>query len=132
MRLLLDSHTFLWFIGADPKLSDFARESILAHDNERLLSLASLWEITIKASLGKLKLHLPLTRLVEEHVEGNAIALLQIEPRHLDVLSSLPFHHRDPFDRLIVAQGLADGLPVVSKDKTLSRYGIERLWSRPS
>lgn len=97
MRLLLDTHTFLWFIDGNPKLSDYARQLIEELKNERLLSVASLWEMSIKSSLSKLKLPLPFTKLVAEHVYGNAIELLHITPDHLDVLRTLPFHHKDPF-----------------------------------
>ncbi len=130
MRVLLDSHTFLWFIYGDPKLSGRAREVIESDDNQRLLSTASLWELSIKASLGKLRLTLPMTELVNEHVIGNAMSLLTIDPGHLDVLTTLPFHHKDPFDRLIISQGLAEGIPIVGKDRIFDAYGVERLWKR--
>ncbi len=131
MRLLLDSHTFLWFIRGDPKLSGHAREEIESAENERLLSTASLWELSIKASLGKLRLTMPMTELVREHVTGNAMSLLTIVPEHLDVLTTLPFHHQDPFDRLIIAQGLADGIAILGKDRIFDAYGVERVWKHP-
>lgn len=90
MRLLLDSHAFLWFIRTDSSLPAHARQLIESADNERLLSVASLWEMAIKSSLGKLELALPFTELVGKHVTGNAIALLSIAPEHLDVLTKLP------------------------------------------
>lgn len=128
MRLLLDSHTFLWFIRGDSKLSEHAREAIEAAENERLLSTASLWELSIKASLGKLRLTMPIVDLVREHVIGNAMSLLTIAPEHLDVLATLPFHHKDPFDRLIIAQGLAEGIAILGKDRAFDAYGVERVW----
>lgn len=130
MKVLLDSHTFLWFIRGDPSLPAHARHVIESRENERLLSTASLWELAIKASLGKLQLTLPFTELVTEHVTGNAIALLTIAPEHLDVLRSLPFHHKDPFDRLIIAQGLTENIPILSNDGTFGAYGVERIWKR--
>lgn len=103
MRLLLDTHTFLWFIGGDAALSPYARQLIEDRSNKRLLSIASLWEMAIKVSLDRLTVPLPFTALVTEHVSGNAIEICEIVPHHLDVLTTLPFYHKDPFDRLIIA-----------------------------
>ncbi len=129
MKLLLDTHTFLWFIDGNPKLSGYARQLIGSPANERLLSVASLWEMSIKASMGKLKLDLTFEKIVSEHIEGNAIKLLQIAPEHLDILRSLPFHHKDPFDRLIIAQGQSEKMPIVSRDKAFHEYnGIRCIW----
>lgn len=128
MRLLLDTHTFLWFIGGSSKLSVAARTLIEDPANERFLSVASLWEMSIKASLGRLKLALPFTDLVQGEVLGNAMELLAIRPTHLDVLAKLPFHHKDPFDRLIVAQAMAEAMPIVSKDKAFENYPVGLLW----
>ena len=114
MRLLLDTHTFLWFIGGDAALSPSARQLIEAGSTARLLSIASLWEMAIKVSLSRFTEPLPFTDLVAEHVDGNAIALFGIVPRHLDVLTTLPFYHKDPFDRLIIAQGQAEDIPILS------------------
>ncbi len=129
MRLLLDTHTFLWFIGGDAALSLYARQLIEDRTNERLLSIASLWEMAIKASLGRLTLTLSFTDLVAEHVHGNAIALFGILPHHLDVLTTLPFHHKDPFDRVIIAQGQAENIPILSRDPAFDDYAIRRLWT---
>ena len=129
MRLLLDTHTFLWFIDGDTALSPYARQLIEDRTNERLLSIASLWEMAIKASLGRLTLALPFTGLVAEHVHGNAIELFEILPRHLDVLTTLPFHHKDPFDRMIIAQSQAENIPILSRDSAFDDYAIRRLWS---
>ena len=127
MRLLLDTHTFLWFIDDNPRLSSNAK-SLLESDNDLLLSTASLWEIAIKLSLGKLGLPQPFERFVRQELRVNAIDILQIETVHLHVVSSLPFHHRDPFDRLLVAQATVDLLPIVSADEEFDAYSIERLW----
>ena len=129
MRLLLDTHTFLWFIGGDVTLSPYARQLIEDRTNERLLSIASLWEMAIKVSLGRLTVPLPFTALVAEHVYGNAIALFGILPSHLDVLLTLPFYHKDPFDRLIIAQGQAENIPILSRDSVFDDYAIQRLWT---
>jgi PIN domain nuclease of toxin-antitoxin system len=106
-----------------------ARRLIEDRTNERLLSIASLWEMAIKASMGRLTLALSFTALVAEHVHGNAIALFGILPNHLDVLATLPFYHKDPFDRLIIAQGQAENIPIVSRDPAFDDYAIRRLWT---
>jgi PIN domain nuclease of toxin-antitoxin system len=129
VRLLLDTHTLLWFIGGDAALSPYARQLIEDRTNERLLSIASLWEMAIKVSLGRLTVPLPFTALVAEHVYGNAIALFGILPSHLDVLLTLPFYHKDPFDRLIIAQGQAENIPILSRDSVFDDYAIRRLWT---
>jgi PIN domain nuclease of toxin-antitoxin system len=127
MRLLLDTHTFLWFIDDNPRLSSNAK-SLLESDNDLLLSTASLWEIAIKFSLGKLGLPQPFETFARHQLSINAIDILQIEVTHLGVLSTLPFHHRDPFDRLLVAQTTVEELPIVSADVEFDAYSIERLW----
>ena len=131
MRLLLDTHAFLWFIGADDRLSDHARALILDPLNDRLLSVASLWEMAIKASLGRLDLALPFPELVERQVRGNAMRVLPVEPRHLDGVRRLPFHHKDPFDRLIIAQAQAEGVPVVTRDAAFESYDVTTTWTAP-
>ncbi|MEO0556762.1 MAG: type II toxin-antitoxin system VapC family toxin [Bacteroidota bacterium] len=131
MRLLLDTHTFLWFIGGDRRLSEPAKRLILDPENERLLSVASLWGMAIKSRLGRLELALPFSALVEEQVRGNAIDVLPIRASHLDSVAQLPFHHKDPFDRLIVAQAMAEEIPVLSRDGAFSDYEIEVLWQKP-
>ena len=130
MRLLLDTHTFLWFIDGSRNLSEYARRLIETPSNERLLSIASLWEMSIKASLGRLALSAAFTDLVEHHVEGNDIDLLPIKPEHLDVLKALPFHHRDPFDRMLIAQSISEQIPILSRDAAFEAYSAERIWSR--
>ena len=128
MKLLLDTHTFLWFIEGNDKLSGEARRLIEDSSNMRLLSVGSLWEMAIKVSIGKLDVPLPFTRLAREHVEGNAIEQLSAEAQYLDVQRTLPFHHRDPFDRLIIAQAQEEEIPVVGKDEAFEDYDIELLW----
>ena len=128
MKLLLDTHTFLWFINGDSKLSNHAKKLIENVSNKRLLSIASLWEISIKASIGRLKLNSSLKQLFADHIQGNAIELLHITPEHLDVLSELFFHHKDPFDRLIISQGKSENVPILSKDAVFDKYEIKRVW----
>ena len=128
MRILLDTHSFLWFIEGSQKLSGKAREIIADFENELVLSIGSLWEITIKASLGRLELSEPLEELTKSQLKENEINVLPIELKHLSVLNELPFHHRDPFGRLIIAQGISENLPIVSKDSASSQYEVEIIW----
>ncbi|AFY86875.1 type II toxin-antitoxin system VapC family toxin [Chroococcidiopsis thermalis] len=124
MRILLDTHSFLWFIEGSPNLSNIARSAIEDRKNQRFLSVASLWEMSIKVSIGKLELEMTFAELVQREVYGNAIELLEIQPEHLDELAKLPFHHKDPFDRLIIAQSLAECIPVVTKDEIFGSYPV--------
>ncbi|PSB17416.1 PIN domain nuclease [filamentous cyanobacterium CCP2] len=128
MRLLLDTHTFLWFIEGSLNLSSVARTLIENRENQRVLSIASLWEMSIKISIGKLELGMSLTELVRREVYGNVVTLLEIQPSHLDKLAKLPFHHKDPFDRLLIAQSLVERIPIVTKDKAFGSYPATLLW----
>ncbi|HEU0015762.1 MAG TPA: type II toxin-antitoxin system VapC family toxin [Longimicrobium sp.] len=128
MRALLDTHAFLWFIGGAERLSTHARSLIEARENAMLVSAAGLWEIAIKHSLGKLSLDRPFSDLIPEQLERQRIGVLAIELAHLSEFVHLPLHHRDPFDRLIVAQARAEGLPIISVDPALDSYGIQRIW----
>jgi PIN domain nuclease of toxin-antitoxin system len=128
MKFLLDTHAFLWFIMGSANLSGNARTLIEDPANERLLSVASLWEVAIKASLGKLTLSGPFVDLIPSQLTLNGIDLLNIKVDHLSRLTTLPFHHRDPFDRLIAAQALVENLPVVGIDAALDSYGVTRRW----
>ena len=126
MRLLLDTHTFLWFVMGNPLLSEQARLLIEDADNTKSLSMASLWEIAIKVSTGKMKLGLPLPEFLARHLPG--INVLPVEMAHVVKVSTLPFHHRDPFDRLIIAQSLVEQVPIVGVDGVFDDYGAQRLW----
>src|SRR5215216_5828897 len=96
--------------------------------NVRLLSVASLWEIAIRMSIGKMDLGLPFAVLMPQQIDKNVIELLDIALDHLSVIASLPFHHKDPFDRLLVAQTIVEQISIISVDQTLDAYGITRLW----
>jgi PIN domain nuclease of toxin-antitoxin system len=127
MRLLLDTQAFLWFLLDDERLSSRARTAI--EQTEILyLSPASHWEIAIKIALGKYVLPEPYTQFMERELATNNIAILPIEIGHTAQVTTLPFHHRDPFDRLIIAQALAEKLPIVSSDSQFDAYEIERVW----
>jgi PIN domain nuclease of toxin-antitoxin system len=127
MKLLLDTHAFLWFIEDNPRLSTQAK-ALLESDVELLISIASLWEIAIKISIGRLALARPYDILIPQQLEQNVIEVLPISLAHLAIVSTLPFHHRDPFDRLLIAQAIAEQLPIVSADATFDVYSIKRLW----
>lgn len=129
MKLLLDTHAFLWFIDGDEQLSPIARQLIEDPANERYLSVVSVWEITIKSALGRLVVPTPPSRLIREQVWSNAIALLPLAPSHFDSLQALPIHHKDPFDRMLIAQALTEGMTFVTKDRTADRYGVRVAWS---
>ena len=128
MNFLLDTHIFLWFVAGDAKLSQTARELIEDPANQPLLSVASLWETAIKISLGKLNLGQPFETFIPQQMALNGIDLLAIELDHTTIVSKLPFHHRDPFDRLLVAQAMTEGIPLVSADEAFDAYSIKRLW----
>ena len=128
MNLLLDPHTFLWFIEGSSNLSNLAKHSIENPNNTKFISIASIWEISIKVSIGKLELAMSITELLESQVYDNAIELLPIRSKHLDKLVELPFHHKDPFDRLIISQSLSERMPIISKDQLFDLYPVELFW----
>ena len=128
MRGLIDTNTFLWFISGDSRLSRTAKTLITEIDNEIFLSIASLWEIAIKMSIGKLELSMSYEDLLSAQIEDNEIKLLPIGKNHLRELVRLPFYHRDPFDRLIISQGISENLPILTCDRLFKDYPIEILW----
>ena len=128
MKYLLDTHTLLWFLQGDKKLSDKARQLIDSPRNSKFLSIVSLWEIAVKVSLGKLVLDKSFERLFPEQLHFNRIQILDITVDSLIKLTTLPFHHRDPFDRLIIAQALVDELPIIGTDTAFDAYGVSREW----
>ena len=127
-RLLLDTHAFLWWVDDAPQLTAAARRAIGDASNECYLSLASCWEMAIKSSLGKLRLAKPVERFISEQLAANGFSLLNIELRHTAKIEKLLFHHRDPFDRLLIAQAMMEKLTIVSADSALSDYGVKILW----
>lgn len=126
--MLLDTHAFLWFVQNDPNLSRPALEAISDRDKEVRLSPASYWEIGIKVQLGKYRLNMPLAGFIEKAIELYGFTILPIEPRHAEMVAKLPRHHRDPFDRLLIAQAMVEGLTVISADAAMDAYPITRLW----
>ncbi|HIJ97228.1 MAG TPA: type II toxin-antitoxin system VapC family toxin [Desulfuromonadales bacterium] len=128
MRLLLDTHVFLWWTDNNPALSTKVQHAISDESNDCFLSIVSCWEIAIKASLGKLNLSQSVEKFIVEQVALNGFELLPVDFRHVAAVESLPFHHRDPFDRLLVAQARAEGLVLVTADFQISNYGVSVLW----
>jgi PIN domain nuclease of toxin-antitoxin system len=130
VKILLDTHTFLWLIAGDTRLSVKARGIIEAPENERFLSVASLWEMAIKVSLGKLTLKFeePFADAIGGQLSENGVSLLPLALAHVGRVAVLPFLHRDPFDRLIIAQGLVEKLPIIGRDQAFDGYGVERIW----
>jgi len=128
MRILLDTHVFLWFCMGDVRLSDTARKMIENKSNQRLLSIISVWEMTIKIGLGKLRIHQPIQTLLPDQMKVNRIDLLELELDHIYRLIQMPLYHRDPFDRLLISQSISEQIPIVSADLVFDAYSIERLW----
>lgn len=128
MRVLLDTHAFLWFLLDDPRLSLAAKTLIGDPGNDIEISPASYWEIAIKISLGKYSLPESYQVFMEQEIAANQFHVLPIEPRHTAVLTTLPFHHRDPSDRLVIAQAVAERIPVASGDTAFDAYPVQRLW----
>ena len=128
MRYLLDTHALLWFISEDQKLSDRAHQLILDSNSEIFLSIASLWEIAIKVNIGKLALDKPFNQLFPDEIDSHGIEILDITIDSLVQLTALPPHHRDPFDRLIIAQALVENFPIISVDRNFDPYNVVREW----
>lgn len=128
MDLLLDTHTFLWFVLNDAKLSRAALAAVLDPMNRKHVSPASYWEVAIKVSKRKYRLTVPHATFFETGIVHNGFTVVPIEPRHTAVVETLPFRHNDPFDRLIIAQALVEDMPVVSIDAQFDSYGVRRIW----
>ncbi len=128
MRLLLDTHAMYWYIEGSPELSATAERLIQEASNDILISPASYWEIAIKISLGKWQLNRAYEEFINIGLNQYGFQVLPILPIHTAALIRLPFHHRDPFDRLLVAQALAENIPLVSTDTIFDQYGVNRLW----
>lgn len=128
MELLLDTHAFLWWVDGSRPLPRAARAAIANPDNSCALSLASCWEMAIKISLGRLRLPLPLARFIPEQLSANRFRLLPIDLADVAGVASLPFHDRDPFDRLLASQALDGDLTIVSADPIFRRYRVRQVW----
>lgn len=128
MSLLLDTQALLWFLLEDSRLSKKALEHIVTADMPVFISPASIWEIAIKISLGKYTLPIPFAMFWEEQLRTNNFAILAITIPHTARVANLPFYHRDPFDRLLIAQSLEEDIPVISSDEAFDAYGVKRIW----
>lgn len=128
MRALLDTHTFLWWITDDPRLSSGVRRIIGDGENKLFLSAASGWEMAIKAGIGKLELPGDPESFISEQLAVNAIEPLPVQMIHALHVHSLPVFHRDPFDRLLIAQARLENLPILTADPEIGRYPVETIW----
>ncbi len=128
MKLLLDTHALIWFIGGDEKLSERAKEAFLNRDNMLFFSKVSLWEMTIKISLEKLVLAEHWITKIENEMVSNGIQWLEIEIGHCATLTNLAFHHRDPFDRLLISQAISESMSIVSIDRKFDHYPVDIIW----
>jgi len=126
MKVLLDTHTFLWGLGDDDKLSARARQAIAV--SERFWSLASIWEVLIKVRTGKLSMRHPVGDYLISQMSANGVSLLPVRLEHVLRIEELPLHHRDPFDRMLIAQSLEEKLPIVTADPAFERYDVELIW----
>ncbi|CAA6803584.1 MAG: PIN domain nuclease [uncultured Aureispira sp.] len=124
MEYILDTHAFIWYAAGDKQLSTKARNLIdnLNNENQIFLSIVSIWEISIKLSIGKLEFKKPLKEVLDEQIELNNYQILDIKMEHTEKIIDLPFHHRDPFDRLLIGQSIIEKMPIISIDENFEKY----------
>ncbi|MBX2989715.1 MAG: type II toxin-antitoxin system VapC family toxin [Bacteroidetes bacterium] len=127
MKLLLDTHALIWFLQDDERLTAEAKKAIQTSGNVSFVSLASMWEMAIKSSLGKLKIEVPFGE-IPNSVRKSGLEMLDIRFEHIETVSGMPFFHRDPFDRILIAQAIFSRLSLVSNESVFEQYGIERIW----
>ena len=127
MDILLDTHVILWFFDEDKRLSQTAIDAINSPDNKKYVSIASLWEAAIKSSLGKLKLDGGIGAFIE-NIDDNGFLLLPITTEHIKTVMNLPYHHRDPFDRMLIAQAISEGISVMTNDDYIMTYDVNHIW----
>ncbi|MEL6262085.1 MAG: type II toxin-antitoxin system VapC family toxin [Cyanobacteria bacterium J06626_6] len=128
MRFLLDTHAFLWFVLDDSRLSSEASSLVKDLDNRVLISPASYWEIAIKVSIGKYEIPGSFQDWIERQLSENGFEVLPLRVDHAARVTMLPFHHRDPFDRLLIAQALTEKIPIISIDGKFDQYSVDRRW----
>lgn len=128
MRLLLDTQAFLWFVLNDSRLSQVARDLMIDPQNDLLISPASYWEIAIKISIGKYQLPEPFEGWMQRQIQVNELEILPIDLAHVAAVVILPFHHKDPFDRLLIAQALTEQISMISADAAIDAYSVVRYW----
>ena len=128
MRVLIDTHVFIWWTSDIKKLSSRVNDLLLDSNTEVVLSMVSIWEMQIKASLGKLQFKTNLQELVDDEINSNRIELLSLSLSHIYALSSLAQYHRDPFDRILIAQSMDMDLQIISIDEKFDAYSVNRFW----
>ncbi|WP_017655940.1 type II toxin-antitoxin system VapC family toxin [Fortiea contorta] len=128
MQVLLDTHTLIWFFQGHKSFSDKMRILVEDENNEKLISIVSVWEMSIKQSIGKLSFSLPIKTFIQQQIALNDFNLLNINLDYIDVITTLPLQHRDPFDRILIAQAMVENIPIISADTAFDAYSITRLW----
>ena len=128
MKVLIDTHVFIWWTGDIKKLSSRVHDLLIDPNTEVVLSVVSIWEMQIKSSLGKIQFKMPLPELVNDEISRNKIELLPLSLSHIYALSALAQHHRDPFDRILIAQSMEADLQIISIDQKFDAYGVQRFW----
>jgi PIN domain nuclease of toxin-antitoxin system len=129
MKFLLDTHTFLWMLKKESPLSDRVRELLRDMNNVLFLSAVSPWEVAIKIGSGRFSLtQEPLAQFFREQMVLTSVRLLQLDLAHIELVSKLPHHHKDPFDRILIAQAITENMAVIGADKVFDAYGVDRLW----
>jgi len=128
MKYLLDAQALLWFINGDKRLPGKYRDIFAKSSNQIFISLVTIWEIGIKNAIGKLSIKGNLQEFVKKEIEGYNFYYMDIRLNHIIEATSLPMHHRDPFDRLLIAQSRLENIPVISSDLSFDKYGITRIW----
>ena len=128
MKFLLDTHTFLWFVLNQSELSSVAHDLIINPNHDIFLSPVTYWEIAIKISIGKYQLPGPYEAWMNQQIFTNTFEILPITIAHTAIIISLPFHHKDPFDRLLISQAIVENIPIISTDRIFDSYPVDRIW----
>ncbi|MCE2671131.1 MAG: type II toxin-antitoxin system VapC family toxin [Microcystis sp.] len=128
MNILLDSHTLIWFSQNSPQLSSSAIEILEDRNNLLFLSLVRVWEIQIKVQLGKLNLDISLSEIVKDQTKINDVQILPMKLSHIWTLDTLPYYHKDPFDRLLISQAITENLIILGVDSVFDSYPVEKIW----
>jgi PIN domain nuclease of toxin-antitoxin system len=128
VKILIDTHVFIWYIQNSERLPTSVATLINDGSNEILFSIASIWEMAIKQSTGKLNLGVPYIGFIEKQMRLNNMKLLPISLNHIELVTTLPFHHRDPFDRILIAQSITEDIILLSADSVFSLYPVQRVW----
>lgn len=130
MKFLLDTHSLIWFFSGHPNLSNTAHTLMEDVNHQKLISIASVWEMAIKQSKGKLTITLPLEEYITQKIQLEDFEILPIQLKHLAMISTLPFNHNDPFDRLLITQSIVEKIPILSRDVAFDAYGVNRIWHK--